>query len=58
MGTGSEETQVKHQFFAARAEQAEKVAGCCKDPLAGEAWATIAKMWRLLADNAGKEIKL
>jgi hypothetical protein len=30
----------------------------CKEPLASEAWLAIAKIWLLLAENAGKEFNL
>jgi len=57
MGFESEDKQEKHRFLAARAEQAEAIARECKEPLAGEAWVTIAKIWRLLADNYAEELK-
>jgi hypothetical protein len=58
METGSERINPRQHFFAAKAEQAEIIAGRCTEPLAGGAWVTIAKIWRLLAENSVEEFKL
>jgi hypothetical protein len=52
------ETEEKQQFFTARAEQAEAFARNSKEPFARESWITIAKIWRLLADNSAKGPRL
>jgi hypothetical protein len=52
------ETEEKQQFFAARADQAEAVARNCQEPFARDAWITVAKIWRLLADNSVKGPRL
>jgi len=54
MRFGSEDSRTRQQVFTDRAEQAELSARECADQSARESWVTIARSWRLLAENAGK----
>jgi hypothetical protein len=58
MGTESEKTYPRQQFFAAKAEQAELRASECDDQSVHESWILIANSWRLLAENYAEGLKL
>jgi hypothetical protein len=58
MGFGYEEARARQQVFADRAEQAELRAKESADQSVQESWISIARSWRLLAENAGKNSKL
>jgi len=57
VGFESDEAREKQKFFATKAEQAESRASKCYDESARESWISIAKSWRLLAENVGKNSK-
>jgi hypothetical protein len=58
MESGPKRIYPRQQFFAAKAEQAEQRASEYADPSVRESWLSIAKSWRLLAENYADEFNL